>query len=200
MDRLNFYSKPPKVSPEGVPNVKCPDCHASLSWRGIGQMLSDYGATCPNGHYFDAMISDVEILPSNAYLLNLTPKYWWHVTYRAPWEPPNHTYVHIGTPETVKWLRANYNCGKTPLYVYRMELKRSTEIHPKFAEDDNYWPIIADDAIEKNTAIKYINRVEKPGTISLLVPFGCLTNIVRVDNFRGAAKNSRFDYRDEVYK
>ena len=202
MDRLGlkFYPGPLKVAADNTPNVRCPECGDRLTWQGIGFMLTDYGAMCLNGHWFDAMKSNVEVLPSNAYLLERTPRYWWHVTYRQPWTPPNHTYVHIGTPETVRWLRANYNCGKTPLFTYRVELKSDTKIHAGFAEDENRWPIIADTPEEKRTAIRYLNRVEKPGTISLLVPFGCLTNVTWVDTFKGAAKNSRIDYRDEVYK
>ena len=175
--------------------VRCPDCGYRLSVRQINRSLEDYGFECSCQRVWtDTFCMDVEVLADHAPLLELTPKYWWHITYRQHWEPPSNFYVHVGMPETVKWLRANYAAGHGQLYLYRVALRPDVKVHPGIALDDNMWPTYVEE--ESYTAAKYLNMVEQPGSISLLTAFGNLTDVCRVATFRGSKDNMTIDYRE----
>ena len=79
-----------------------------------------------------------------------------------------------------------------------MALHPKVSVDPRLAIDNNSWPSKSTETVTP-TAYKYLNAIEVPGSISLLVPFGGLTDIVKVSSFRGATQNTKHDYRSEVY-
>ena len=199
---------------DGFRTVHCPDCGYQLTLREISKSMRDYGYQCLHcpkvydewvkkdvAPWNDVFDMKLKVLHAHRNLLNITPRYWWHVTSKLDWAPPNDAYVHVGMPETVRWLRANYQGrSKTPfpLYVYRVALKPSMDVEPWIEADFNRWPTYT--TAERYVANKYVNAVEVAGSVSLLVPFGGLTEITRVSRIVNTKQNMTTDYRDEVYR
>ena len=204
MDRLSFHDFDSlSVVPRELGNraVRCPDCGYRLTIQELNRSLDDYGFSCscqaltPRGGWTDVFCMNIDVIHSNAPLLRVTPKYWWHITYRQEWTPPDNFYVHVGTPETVKWLRANYAGGHGALHLYRVALNPEVDVNPLIAHDYNDWPSYSTER-ERYTAVKYLNAVEQPGSISLLTAFGNLTDVKKVATFRGSKANMITDYRE----
>ena len=190
---LTLYEHTPFIAGPKDTAVKCP-CGRPLTSIEVSKMLVDYFYFCKKGceQETEALHMNVGIRDDHKHLLvdAAVPRYWWHVTRKNPWLPPANVMVHVGTPKTVAWYRRFYPKA-SPLsphpLVYRAELKPDTTLTDGLAEDFNQWPMWVSEA--GNTATRYVNKIEVPGSISLLVPFGCLTNVSRVANFAGARNN-----------
>jgi len=187
------------VAAARTPNVTCNNCGHRLSWKKIKEMVKDYGTRCTwCDTFLDCFSANIEVRADNAYLLYETPRYWWHVTERDDWLK-NVTllgmFVHVGTPQTVRTYHdiivqnADWKTVldaipfvSPRLHLYRVELAKDAVVDPQIAIDSNYWPhLLGDD--DENHAYKYVNSVEVPGSISLLVPYKDLTNITEVITF-----------------
>jgi hypothetical protein len=190
---LTLYEHTPFIADPKSTAVRCP-CGYNLTQAEVSKMLVDYFFFCKKGceQETEALHMNVGIRDDHKHLLvdAAVPRYWWHVTRKNPWLPPANVMVHVGTPKTVAWYRRFYPKA-SPLsphpLVYRAELKPDTVLTEGLAEDFNQWPMWVNEA--GNTATRYVNKIEVPGSISLLVPFGCLTNVQQVANFAGARNN-----------
>lgn len=186
------------VAAAHMPTVKC-QCGKRFSWKQIKEMTTEYTTECNFcGGWRDCFSVDVEVRYDNRYLLYETPRYWWHITDRADWAK-NATllgmFVHVGTAQTVRIyhdiLVRNEDWKSSfdsipfiypGFHLYRVEIPDDVLVDPKIAIDHNYWPdLVGDD--NENHAYKYVNSVEVPGSISLLVPYADLTNITEVSTF-----------------
>ena len=128
-------------------------------------------------------------------LLTTTPKVWYHVTTRKAWnETPKTLYVHVGTPPTVAWyagesFKAALSYGLT-LNFWRVELSDEAQANTETTiyRDDNDWPKyrVPDNGIPKFEIaqpawpVKYVNRFELPGSISLLTEFRHFASVERI--------------------
>ena len=128
-------------------------------------------------------------------LLTTTPTVWYHVTTRETWnETPETLYVHVGTPQTVAWyagecFKAELRHGQT-LNFWRVELSDEAQANTETTiyRDDNSWPKyrVPDNVIPKfgiaqpAWPVKYVNRFELPGSISLLTEFRHFASVERI--------------------
>lgn len=112
----------------------------------------------------------IQVRRDNAPFLTDTPRVWWHGTILNPWEPPENRYVHIGTKYAAKQITRD----NVTRFLYRVQLKEHVRYAPGFYADENCWPIVTSHTPDHYTAYRYINRVESPGSVSVLVPFGAL--------------------------
>ena len=128
----------------------------------------------------------IDVREDHANLLSETPQTWYHVTTRETWhETPNDLFVHVGTPKTVAWyahnsflteLEAGYG-----LHFWRVELSDDAQnaVEPYIAVDDNDWPKWTRD-VEGLGPLRYVNRFELPGSISLLTEFRHFASVERI--------------------
>ncbi len=188
-----------RVAKPRSPNVLCRECGTRFTWKQVHDITHDYTVNCRKCNTAqDCFGATVEVRADNEYLLHETPRYWWHITDRADWAK-NATllgmFVHVGTAQTVRIyhdiLVRNEDWKSSfdsipfiypGFHLYRVEIPDDVLVDPKIAIDHNYWPdLVGDD--NENHAYKYVNHVEVPGSISLLVPYADLTNITEVSTF-----------------
>lgn len=132
----------------------------------------------------------VTVCPKSVHLLDETEArsmVWYHATNVADWhekvstgyemEDGEFVFAHIGTKEaardiaTSKYFRYD---KKAEVYLYQITLKETATLASYIADDETVWSDfeIADKtslAAAKADAVRYLNRWEAPGSISLLV-------------------------------
>jgi len=199
-----------RVAKPRVPNVLCGKCGTRFTWKQVKDITHDYITKCKNcGTFMDCFSVNVEVRADNEYLLHTTPRYWWHITERADWANNRNLkarYVHVGTQQTCRvyhdilvhnrdWKNVFQSTTfiDPGLHLYRVELPPQVRVHPKLAIDHNNWPVEVEGG-GPPVICKYVNQVEVPGSISLLVPYRDLTNIREVSNF-GHGRNNP-DYKE----
>ena len=189
-----------RVAKPRVPNVLCRKCGTRFTWKQISEITKEYNTECKKcGAFAHCFNVDVEVRADNEYLLHETPRYWWHITERADWAKNlnlKEMFVHVGTAQTVRAyhdILVRNSDWKTVFdsvpfispgfHLYRVEIPPTLTVDPKIARDYNNWPVYIGDAEVGPHAYKYVNSVEVPGSISLLVPYADLTNITEVSTF-----------------
>lgn len=188
-----------RVAKPRSPNITCP-CGTRFTWKQVKEITCEYTTECREcGKLLDCFSVNVEVRGDNKHLLYETPRYWWHITERADWAKNgalNDLFVHVGTAQTVRsyhdilvkhrdWKSVfdTFHFITPGFHLYRVELPESLSIDKRIATDQNDWPVELGDWTPEHTAYKYVNSVEVPGSISLLVPYRDLTGIEEVSIF-----------------
>lgn len=181
-----------RVSPKGVVNFLCGICDYRVAPEQA-DIIQHWGTVvCRNPNCRASVQIDnnlaLDIRADHGHLIATTPKVWYHVTTRKAWsETPKTLYVHVGTPQTVAWyanvsFEAERDLGHT-LSFWRVELSDEAQANTETTiyRDDNDWP----DFYSKSWGdplwpVKYVNRFELPGSISLLTEFKHLASVERI--------------------
>ena len=107
---------------------------------------------------------------------------WYHTTQNPNWEQSinddSRGFLHIGTEQAANdRCKTLLNNDEEPTYLYEIEIMEDTEIHDKTHYEDPYYdntPSNESDPedykkINFNGATRYVNEMEDPGSISLLI-------------------------------
>ena len=179
-----------RVSPKGFVNLLCGTCDYRLTVEQASLVQEWRVVPCRNcgeGMRMDGNLT-FDVRADHEHLLTTTPTVWYHETTRETWnETPETLYVHVGTPQTVAWyagecFKAELRHGQT-LNFWRVELSDEAQANTETTiyRDDNDWP----DFYQKSWGdpkwpVKYVNRFELPGSISLLTEFKHLASVERI--------------------
>ena len=101
--------------------------------------------------------------------------YWYHATDKKNWldtVQKNEVMVHIGTKPSARTM-AKWNQRE---HIYVVTVDPAAQVENALVEDTNDW----DDYHKELRNIRYLNRWESPGQVSLLVEAKHLS-LVRVD-------------------
>lgn len=154
--------------------------------------------------------TDLLVVPSSHHLLDLDTAQnavWFHSTNVKNWlervqsgeaneyfgmEDGEVPYVHVGTVEAA-WHRANElysgNCGEdtaevsSNAFMYQVRLKENAVVSRHISEDTNDWFFLVEDKHRTKMdgdALRYVNRWESEGSISMLVD-PCALELVAVE-------------------
>lgn len=113
---------------------------------------------------------------------------WFHATYMEDWateiissENAAGLVVHLGTKDAAKE-RAADTLMEDEYYLYEVTLNSDVIVSDSIMSDDNHWPelmseVHGDDHPEFQgaDAVRYVNRYEAPGSISLAVNANLIT-------------------------
>lgn len=149
----------------------------------------------------------VTVNPASAHLMNepaARSMVWYHATHVEDWyrkvstgekmEAGEFLFVHVGTEEAALDIAITkyfqYNLKK--VYMYKVTLKDSASLAGHIVDDDTFWEDfeIADPTSLKAAtadAVRYLNRWESPGSISMLVNASAL-ELVSVETIRPKKK------------
>ena len=186
-----------RVTPKGFVNLLCGTCDYRLTadeallvqeWRVVPCR------NCGEDMSMDGNLT-FDVRADHEHLLTTTPTVWYHVTTRETWnETPETLYVHVGTPQTVAWyagecFKAELRHGQT-LNFWRVELSDEAQANTETTiyRDNNSWPkrrvpdneILLFGIAQPAWPVKYVNRYELPGSISLLTEFKHLASVERI--------------------
>ena len=179
-----------RVTPKGFVNLLCGTCDYRLTADEASLVQEWRVVPCRNCGEDMRMDRNLTfgVRADHEHLLTTTPTVWYHVTTRETWnETPETLYVHVGTPQTVAWyagecFKAELRHGQT-LNFWRVELSDEAQANTETTiyRDDNDWP----DFYSKSWGdplwpVKYVNRFELPGSISLLTEFKHLASVERI--------------------
>ena len=186
-----------RVTPKGFVNLLCGTCDCRLT---VEQAVDIQGwLTIPCRNCGEDMRMDgnltFDVRADHEHLLTTTSTVWYHVTTCETWnETPETLYVHVGTPQTVAWYAGE--CFKTELRhgqtlnFWRVELSDEAQANTETTiyRDNNRWPKyrVSDNVIlefgiaQPAWPVKYVNRYELPGSISLLTEFKHLASVERI--------------------
>jgi hypothetical protein len=162
----------------------CPKCGARVSrWVGWRIEKNDNNTyCCPCGEVFGLWGSDIWILPSSARFLEnkaVIGSRWYHSTYRENWlaeitdanlsdygVAPD--WVHVGTSLSASARGKSGDAVNEYKYKHRVVLHKSVRISPLIYIDySDWWPV---EKLNKSyDVVRYINRWESVGSISLMV-------------------------------
>ena len=202
-----------RVSPKGFVNLLCGTCDYRLTVEqavDIQCWLTIPCRNCGEDMRMDGNLT-FDVRADHEHLLTTTPTVWYHVTTRETWnETPETLYVHVGTPQTVAWYAGE--CFKTELRhgqtlkFWRVELSDEAQANTETTiyRDNNRWPkrrvpgneILLFGIAQPEWPVKYVNRYELPGSISLLTEFKHLASVERIPD--ETAKNMfRYDPKKE---
>jgi hypothetical protein len=156
------------------------DLHGKLSGFGYG-----YCEYCDA--YLSKESSDITIARGNAHLrnkINCLTSEWYHCTSRDNWHKgvlDNNVVVHIGTRAAAEYkFKMMENWGDN-LYIHVIKLSPLANIADYIYDDLNDWPSRVNRAeedlgvwdyrrdIPRRGAVRYVNRWEGPGSISILL-------------------------------
>lgn len=173
--------------------VKCWECNEPLSTSDI-MTESDWGGfdcpMCGTKNYSDALKAECTPEHDTYPALdaeNVSKMRWYHSTENGSWDSALSTnggvYVHVGSAQAAldRQLSRQKVMQNTGYWVYELGVKETATIAPEVAEDDN------DDYTGHNHPInephehqvqRYINNIEEPGSISLVVD----SNVLEVRN------------------
>ena len=186
-----------RVTPKGFVNLLCGTCDCRLT-ADEASLVQEWRVVpcrnCGEDRRMDRNLA-FDVRADHEHLLNTTPTVWYHVTTRETWnETPETLYVHVGTPQTVAWYAGE--CFKTELRhgqtlnFWRVELSDEAQANTETTiyRDNNSWPkhrvpgnVILEFGIAQPAwPVKYVNRYELPGSISLLTEFKHLASVERI--------------------
>lgn len=154
----------------------CPKCGARVSrWAGWRIEKNDTNTyCCPCGEIFGLWSSDIWILPSSGKYLTKTKvieSKWYHSTYIQNWLGTVVDYgvewVHVGTSLSARG-RAKSEDPEFYKYKHTVKIKPKARISPRIYIDYSDWrPVeMLNDSYD---VVRYINRWESVGSISLMV-------------------------------
>lgn len=129
----------------------------------------------------DMVIADIH--PSSEHLLDMnTAKdaFWFHATNRSDWmgdllqykdvDEDSVPMVHVGTLDAAMSIMADkYSRSIDLTYLYRVRLAPGAEIDDVLYEDENFWPDRTSEVDGSANALRYVNRWEATGSISMIV-------------------------------
>lgn len=186
-----------RVTPKGFVNLLCGTCDYRLTADEASLVQEWRVVPCRNCGEDMGMDGNLtfDVRADHEHLLTTTPTVWYHVTTRETWnETPETLYVHVGTPQTVAWYAGE--CFKTELRhgqtlnFWRVELSDEAQANTETTiyRDDNSWPkcrvpdneILLFGIAQPAWPVKYVNRYELPGSISLLTEFKHLASVERI--------------------
>ena len=133
---------------------------------------------------FELEAADLHIAAHAKKFLNkkvVTKQTWFHSTFMEDWataivssENEGGLVVHLGTREAAKERATDTLMDE--YYLYEVTLNSDVVVSDSIMEDDNYWPdrmneVQGDDHAEFQgvDAVRYVNRYEAPGSISLAI-------------------------------
>lgn len=186
-----------RVTPKGFVNLLCGTCDYRLTVEQAVDIQRWRVVPCRNCGKDLCMDRNLtfDVRADHGPLLTTTPTVWYHVTTRETWnETPETLYVHVGTPQTVAWYAGE--CFKTELRhgqtlnFWRVELSDEAQANTETTiyRDNNRWPkcrVPDSESLLFGVAqpawpVKYVNRYELPGSISLLTEFKHLASVERI--------------------
>ena len=199
---------PQSVVDAGLSPFRCGNCgnHIEKSaerfssyWQEVPVLACE---TCG-----DAQAGCITVAPSSAHLLQKTAvkeSVWYHATYVEDWfekvstghgmkrETGDFLYIHVGTEDASRDL-ADSKYFTHPrdgerIMLYKLKVKSDAVLAPSILNDIETWWDYSSVTAETNTAIggdavRYLNRWESPGSISLLVDARML-ELVNVEELR----------------
>lgn len=199
METLNAISPelmPQSAFNKGLSPFRCDACGTHISkkseadsptWREIPELECDLCGELRQG--------SITVIPDSVPLLQsdvARDTVWFHATYVEDWfkkvstghgmehEAGDFLYVHVGSEDAAKDI-ANYKyfdgysfTDELPVMLYQVKLKANTELSSRVVNDDETWRdfhSVVDGSKEAigGDAVRYLNRWESPGSISLLV-------------------------------
>ena len=186
-----------RVTPKGFVNLLCGTCDYRLTVEQAVDIQGWLTIPCRNCGEDMGMDGNLtfDVRADHEHLLTTTSTVWYHVTTCETWnETPETLYVHVGTPQTVAWYAGE--CFKTELRhgqtlnFWRVELSDEAQANTETTiyRDNNRWPKyrVSDNVIlefgiaQPAWPVKYVNRYELPGSISLLTEFKHLASVERI--------------------
>jgi hypothetical protein len=141
----------------------------------------------------DVQQGSITVTPSSAHLLQadaVKDTIWYHATYVDDWfgkistghgmerEAGDFLYIHVGSEEAARDIaRHKYFDGygdDLEVFLYQVKLKADAVLSSRVVSDDETWRdfySVTDEtgAAMGGDAVRYLNRWESPGSISLLV-------------------------------
>jgi len=185
------------IAPEESVGLQCPKCSTYVKreeWDEVGKFAYE-GITCLScGEVYDPPAAKISIVSPSHHLTDITQavnETWYHATISDSWAedtleaglPESNLLVHLGLKETAL-ARINdlFMGAARDFYLYEVKLSPEVTLHPSILNDDNNWSKYSDDhkmPIDFNVtpAVRYVNRWETPGYISLLADRTKLTVI-----------------------
>lgn len=178
-------------------NFACPGCGHRYGLTAQGRIISSEAVTCRRCDRFDD-VDSLDVLVDDGSKIFLQRKSvltaeWFHYTMVENWLDEVRAagvWVHVGTMKSVRALRRHRmdykGGGSAGRYVHTLRLSKAV-VDPGVAVDRNWWPekttdrrvrVVQDvdergakyrDLAPKVNVVRYLNRWEAPGNISLLV-------------------------------
>lgn len=160
---------------------RCPFCNRRVS-KDTRDILSRLlPAMCSCGERFSLDEANIPVLRRCADLLTDTSKIftrrWYHGTSLDDWHTgvllaPFTPLVHIGT----RYAALERGKSLSRLFLYTIKVDAGATVHPEIFPDYNDLDGDVDtDRYDGYSVVRYINRWESPGSISLLINPGVIT-------------------------
>jgi len=142
-----------------------------------------------NKNAFAGEVCPIRVVSRSAHLMNkeeVPQERWFHATKRGNWAEAIQSastsergglMVHVGDRETAME-RAKDTFWNRTFYLYEVSIAPDTRILDGIVDDENSWPTFKEEMEGEDAnfpeyvgvdAVRYVNRYEAPGSISLLV-------------------------------
>jgi hypothetical protein len=165
-----------------------------LNCASCKKMVKD-GSFSYNKNAFAGEVCPVRIASRSAHLMRkeeVPQERWFHATKRSNWAEVIQSasasergglMVHLGNRETAME-RAKDTFWNRRFYLYEVSIAPDARVLDGIVDDENSWPAFKDEMEGEDAqfpefidadAIRYVNRYEAPGSISLLVDATKLT-------------------------
>jgi len=165
-----------------------------LNCTSCKKMVKD-GAFSYNKNAFAGEVCPIRVVSRSAHLMNkeeVPQERWFHATKRGNWAEAIQSastsergglMVHVGDRETAME-RAKDTFWNRTFYLYEVSIAPDTHILDGIVDDENSWPTFKEEMEGEAAnfpeyvgvdAVRYVNRYEAPGSISLLVDATKLT-------------------------
>jgi hypothetical protein len=179
----------------GLSPFRCDDCgeHITKSNESISAIRYEVPLVkcdlCGDGGP-----GSITVTPSSAHLLQedaVRDTIWYHATYVEDWfekvttghdmerEDGNFLYIHVGSENAAREIANHkyfdsYGGDEPKVMLYQVKLKADASLSSRIVNDNETWRDFESVSEESKSAIggdavRYLNRWESPGSISLLV-------------------------------
>lgn len=166
------------VAPAGFSGLMCVECGDYLSWDEYNAIESEVTFRCFRGCGSSRQDFDTSVLLEDARFFDISEirrVSWFHATTSSKWlestleaaEVNEDFMVHVGTLEAAQERRESIDKYLDHSFIYEVVLNDWATISEEVYEDQNDWR----DAFEYGgfDVVRYLNRWEFPGSVSLLV-------------------------------
>jgi len=160
----------------------CPACSRRLNrWASWKIHVNDDSVKCPCGAWVDVYNMELGIMASSAKFLessSVLSAWWYHSTTLINWYDEitknDVDWVHIGTRRSAR------SRLTTEMYnlTYKMKISQDAVIAPEIFIDHNRWSDVQDHVDKSVNVVRYVNRWESVGSISLMVRPEVLHSVV----------------------
>lgn len=172
----NAYLKPEHVSRIPPYGVLCPSCEGRASIDQVNELIGNDWVWCECGERYDLVDAKIRVEPGTESHRFIDPKevtkaVWYHATAQEDWlEKGDPFQVHVGLEaaafDRALSILAPHSASAKPFYLYEVSLDADATVDSEIsAEGENYEISGAGDG----DVIRYVNRYEAPGTVSLLL-------------------------------